>query len=117
MHPARFPLLFALLALLLVPVRAAETKADARTQSDKFSTVRLLKVGRLAAKEAPGGMGFLFLVTPADGGAGTGFTVKETRDFQVAGASYQEKTQAELGKRFEPGTQITSAEKFFTENP
>jgi hypothetical protein len=78
--------------------------------------VRLLKTGRLPAKETPAGMAFLFLVTPATE-ANSGFAIKETKDFQIAGASYQEKTQAELGKRVEPRTEVFGAEKFFTENP
>jgi hypothetical protein len=52
----------------------------------------------------------MFLVKRGAGVEGP-IALEETRDFTVAGSSYQDKTQAELGRRFEltiaiPGAQL-----------
>lgn len=95
---------------------AAKSSPESKTQRGQRATVSLLAVGRVSSKEAPGGMRFLFLVKRAEGVTGQ-FTLKETRDFLVDGASYQEKTQAELGKKFEPTTTFDTAENFFAKQP
>jgi hypothetical protein len=97
-------------------LHAANPAPAAAAQTGKMSTVHLLLTGRAPNKAAPDGMAFLFLVSRAPDAKGS-FTLKETRDFQLGGESYQQKTEAELGKKFEPGTMIDDAEKFFAKNP
>lgn len=111
----KYSTLFALLSAVLVFARGADAPSTATVQTGRLSTVHLLKTGRAPGKAAPDGMAFLFLVTRTPEARGQ-FTLKETKDFLVAGESYQEKTQAALGQKFEPGTMIDSAEKFFTKN-
>jgi hypothetical protein len=109
--------LLALLAAvsLLSPTGAAEPYSS--TQSGSLATVRLLGTARSAGGAAPDGMQFLFLVTRAPGVEGP-FSLKETRDFTVAGSSYQEKTQAELGQQAQPRTIYEgNAEAFFIRQP
>jgi len=97
------------------PARAATPSAVAQT--GKLAQVRSLMTARLPAdQQSTEGMGFLFLVTPTTA-ANSGFAIKETRDFQLEGASYQDRTQSEMGRRFEPNTQVMGAEKFFVDNP
>jgi hypothetical protein len=113
----KYRALFALLAAVsfLSPTQAAAP--DNATQSGTLATVRLLATGRPVGGSAPDGMQFLFLVTRAPGVEGP-FSLKETRDFTVAGSSYQEKTQAELGQQFQPRTIYEgNAESFFTKQP
>lgn len=108
--------LLALLAAFSFLAPAVAAQSDSNVQTSALATVRLLATGRISGLGAPDGMQFLFLVTPGTGVAGQ-FTLKETRDFTVAGTSYQEKTQAELGKRFEPRTSINKADAFFAQQP
>ena len=95
---------------------AAESVASNKVQQGRYSTVHLLATARIAGNVAPDGMRFLFLVVRKSDVTGQ-FTLKETRDFQLGAASYQEKTQTELGQRFEPGTRIDNAESFFAKQP
>jgi len=90
--------------------------ANSRTQNGQLSTVSLLATQRISGKGAPDGIRFLFLVARKPGVTGQ-FTLKETRDFIIAGESYQEQTQADLGKKVEPGTVVDSAEGFFAKQP
>jgi hypothetical protein len=106
----------ALLAALsfLAPAEAAQP--DAPMQSGSLSTVHLLATGRPSGGPAPDGMQFLFLVKRGAGAEGS-ITLKETRDFTVAGSSYQDMTQAELGQKFEPRTSVDKADTFFSRQP
>lgn len=108
--------LLALLAAASFLVPAVAAQPDTNKRSSALATVQLLATGRVSGGGAPDGMQFMFLVTPGAGVTGP-FSLKETRDFIVAGASYQEKTQAELGKRFEPRSSIDKAETFFAKQP
>ena len=99
---------------LLAPAEAAQP--DPRLQTGQLATVQLLATGRPSGGPAPDGMQFLFLVKRGTGVEGA-ITLKETRDFTVAGSSYQDKTQAELGQRFEPRTSVDNADAFFTKQP
>jgi hypothetical protein len=118
----KFPLLIALLCTGYVAGSAAETKSPASeskpasAQTGRTVTARLLATGRVTGKEAPDGLRFMFLLTRAANVTGSP-ALKETRDFRLSGASYQEKTQAELGKKFEPVTVFEPAEKFFANQP
>src|SRR5688572_4864639 len=94
----------------------AADSASSRTQSGRLSIVSLLATQRISGKGAPDGIRFLFLVARKPEVTGQ-FTLKETRDFLLAGKSYQEKTQADLGTKIEPGTVFDSAEGFFTKQP
>lgn len=97
----------------IAPSPAAKT---ASVQNGKMMTVHLLATGRVTSKDVPDGLRFLFLVKRSEGVTGT-ITLKETRDFRLADASYQERTHAELGKKFEPSTVLHDADKFFTQQP
>ena len=97
-------------------VSAAEPQSGRNVQNGRLSTARLLATARASGGAAPDGMRFLFLVTRTPDAKGQ-LTLKETRDFLVDGSSYQEKTQSELGKRFEPGTVLDTAESFFSRQP
>lgn len=113
----KYRTLLALLSVVSFLAPAGAAQFDGPMQSGSLATERLLATGRVAGGPAPDGMQFLFLVTRASGAEG-GFSIKETTDFNVAGASYQEKTQAELGQRFPPRTNFEgSAEGFFTKQP
>jgi hypothetical protein len=104
--------------LLVLPViaLAAVSSPGSKIQEGQRVTGTLLATARVAGKAVPDGMRFLVLVARKSEVTGE-FTLKETRDFLVAGESYQEKTQAELGKKFEPGTMFDTAESFFTKQP
>jgi hypothetical protein len=109
----------ACLSLLLAcsPIAfAAEPRPNPKLQTGRISTVQLLATGRVSAQTAPDGMRFLFLVRPAQGMSGN-LALKETRDFLIAGKSYQEKSQGELGHRVEPSTTVDSPETFFAKQP
>lgn len=108
-----FPALLALLSLL-APAQAAQP--DSPIQTGSLATVHLLATGRPSGGPAPDGMQFLFLVKRGAGVEGA-ISLKETRDFTVAGSSYQDKTQAELGQRFEPRTSLDNADAFFSKQP
>ncbi len=95
---------------------AAKSSPESKTQRGTRATASLLAVGRISGKEAPAGMRFLVLVKPAAGVTGQ-FALKETRDFLIDGESYQEKSQAELGKKLEPSTMFDTAENFFAKQP
>lgn len=112
----KIPGLVLLGALLALSSFAAEAPRASATQAGKMSTVQLLATSRIA-RPTPDGVRFLFLVKPVAGGSEEKFAIKETRDFLIDGKSYQEKTQAELGKKFEPETSIDSAEGFFAKQP
>jgi hypothetical protein len=110
---------FACLSLLLacsLIAFAAEPRPNPKLQTGRISTVQLLATGRVSAQSAPDGMRFLFLVRPAQGMSGN-MALKETRDFLIAGKSYQEKSQTELGRRVEPSTAVDTAEGFFAKQP
>lgn len=63
-------------------------------------------------------MGSVFYSWSLENPRATGqFAIEETRDFLVAGESYQEKTKAELGKQIEPATIFDTAEGFFAKQP
>ena len=109
----RLALLTLLAVVLFAPAGAAQP--DARIQAGALATVQLLATGRTAGR-TPDGMQFLFLVRRAADAVGS-FTLKETKDFTVAGTSYQERTQAQLGQRFAPATVFDNAEGFFTKQP
>jgi hypothetical protein len=95
---------------------AADSPAGRKVQQGQFATARLLATARLSTNTAPDGMRFLFLITRTSNATGQ-FTLKETRDFLVDGLSYQEKSQSELGKRFEPTTVFETAGQFFHKQP
>jgi len=108
--------LLALLATASFLVPAVAAQPDSNKRSSALATVQLLATGRITGGGAPDGMQFMFLVAPGPGVVGP-FSLKETRDFTVEGISYQEKTQAELGKRFEPRSNINKADAFFAQQP
>jgi hypothetical protein len=99
---------------LLAPAKAAQPATPLQTGA--LATVQLLATGRPSGGPAPDGMQFLFLVKRGAGVEGSP-TLKETRDFTVAGSSYQDMTQAELGQRFEPRTSMDTADAFFSKQP
>lgn len=104
------------LAFLLASIAgAAEPTRSAKIQTGRMSTIHLLATGRVT-QGAPDGVRFLFMVTPNPGISGAP-TIKETRDFLIAGNSYQERTQAEIGRRIEPETVLDSASGFFKQQP
>jgi hypothetical protein len=108
--------LLTLLATFLMGAAAGAAEPEPGMQPGPLATVHLLATGRTGGS-SPDGMQFLFLVRRAPGVTGS-FSLKETRDFTVAGVSYQEKTQAELGQRFVPLTNFQgSAESFFAKQP
>jgi hypothetical protein len=109
------PVFVALLFAFALTLSAADS-ANSKTQTGRLSTATLLATQRISGKGAPDGIRFLFLVTRKPDVTGQ-FTLKETRDFLIAGESYQEKTQAELGKKIEPGTVFDSAKGFFAKQP
>jgi hypothetical protein len=108
--------LLTLLAAVALLATAGAAEPDISIRTSPLASVHLLATGRIAGGGAPDGMRFLFLVKPGTEAAGQ-FTLKETRDFTVEGMSYQQKTQAELGQRFEPGTSIDRADAFFSKQP
>jgi hypothetical protein len=112
----KYRVFLALLAALsfLAPAEAAQP--DTPIQTGSLATVHLLATGRSSGGPAPDGMQFLFLVKRGAGVEGS-ITLKETRDFTVAGNSYQDLTQAELGQRFEPRTMVDTADAFFSKQP
>ena len=118
----KFSFLLALLCAGLVAASAAESKSapseskSTSAQVGRMSTVRLLATGRVTDKEIPDGLRFMFLVTRVAGSTGRP-TLKETRDFLLGGSSYQEKTQGELRKKFEPSTEFDTAEGYFAKHP
>ena len=119
----KLPVLLALLCATVAAASAAETRPGTPipaglppAQTGRMSTVRLLATGRVPAKDSPDGMRFMFLITRVTGATGSP-TLKETRDFLLNGSSYQEKTLAELRKKFEPVTEFEKAEKFFDKHP
>jgi hypothetical protein len=111
----KFLALPALLAAFSLTAPTGAAEPDPGVQPGPLATVQLLATGRTGGR-SPDGMQFLFLVRRGAGVVGS-FTLKETRDFTVAGGSYQEKTQTELGQRFEPATSFDNAEGFFTKQP
>ncbi len=112
----KYRALLAMLAALwfLAPAEAAQPGSS--IQTGPLATVHLLATGRPSGGPAPDGMQFLFLVKRGAGVEGS-ITLKETRDFTVAGSSYQDMTQAELGQRFEPRTSVDNADAFFSKQP
>jgi hypothetical protein len=94
---------------------AADPASAASVQTGRMSTVHLLATGR-GSPSAPDAMRFMFMVMRAPGTTGA-LTLKETRDFLIGGQSYQEKTQAELGRQIEPATAVDSADGFFSRQP
>ncbi len=97
------------------PTFAADTAPAEKVQTGRMSTVHLLATGR-GSQSAPDAMRFLFMVTRTPGTSGA-ISIKETRDFLIGGESYQEKSQAQLGRRIEPSTSVDSAEGFFAKQP
>jgi hypothetical protein len=115
----KYPATIALcLACTLLATAADPATPGKKVQEGRLATASILATARASGKGAqpPDGMRFLILVTRKPDVTGN-FTIKETRDFLVAGESYQEKTQAELGKRFEPETIFDTAEGFFAKQP
>jgi hypothetical protein len=112
----KYRALLALLAALSLVAPGQAAQPDAPVQTGTLATVHLLATGRTSGGPAPDGMQFLFLVKRGAGVEGP-IALKETGDFIVAGSSYQDKTQAELGRRFEPRTSIDSADTFFSRQP
>jgi hypothetical protein len=113
------PAVIALFLASALIASGAEPGSDGKKiQDGRLATATLLATARTSGKggQPPDGMRFLFLVARKPDVTGN-FTIKETRDFKVADESYQEKTQAELGKRFEPETIFDSAEGFFAKQP
>lgn len=114
----KIPLLMALLGAGLAAASAAESKPPifeskpGDVKVGRMSTVRLVATGRVTDKDKPDGLRLMFLVTRLPGIKGSP-TLKETRDFLLDGASYQAKTEAELGKKFEPITELKTAEWYF----
>jgi hypothetical protein len=100
-------------AVLSIPLVAVAADSTRGPKIGEMSSVQLLATARI---NQPGGMRFLFLVKPTPGTTGQ-FTLKETRDFDLDGQSYQARTQAELGRQFEPVTNFDSADGFFTKQP
>jgi len=100
--------------LIVSSVLAAAAEPTASLKTGKLSTVQLLPVSRLEPKSetaAPDGLTFHFVVTrKPDAGP---LALKETRDLLLGGESYQAKTKAELGRQFEPGTEVNTASTFF----
>jgi hypothetical protein len=110
---------FAFIALLFAMpliVSAAGADPGSKVQEGQRATSTLLATARVSSQSVPDGMRFLFLVARKPETTGQ-FTLKETRDFLLAGESYQEKTKGELGKQFEPGTSFDTAEGFFGKQP
>jgi hypothetical protein len=110
---------FAFIALLFAtPLIGSAAAADpgAKVQDGQRATSTLLATARVSSPSVPDGMRFLFLVARKPETTGQ-FTLKETRDFLLAGESYQEKTKADLGKQFEPATSFDTAEGFFGKQP
>jgi hypothetical protein len=110
---------FALVALFFVlPLIASAAAADpgSKVQHGQRATVTLLATARIQAQAVPDGLRFLFLVARKPDTIGA-FSLKETRDFLLAGQSYQERTKADLGKQFGPGTNFDTAEGFFGKQP
>ncbi len=111
----KYPVFVAVLLSFALTLSAADS-SNSKTQTGRLSTASLLATQRISGKGAPDGIRFLFLVVRKPEVTGQ-FTLKETRDFLIAGESYQEKTQAELGKKIEPSTVFDSAEGFFAKQP
>jgi hypothetical protein len=107
--------LLTLLAAVSLCAPAHTAQPDSRIQTGALASVQLLATGRTGGR-SPDGMQFLFLIRRGVDVVGA-FSLKETRDFNVAGTSYQERTQAELGQRFAPATVFDTAEGFFTKQP
>jgi hypothetical protein len=110
---------FAFIALLAaVPLIVSGAAADpgSKIQDGQRATSTLLATARVSGPSVPDGMRFLFLVARKPETTGQ-FTLKETRDFLLAGESYQERTKADLGKQFEPSTAFDTAEGFFGKQP
>lgn len=105
-----------LLAVFSLSAFAADAPRSGSVQTGKMSTVKLLATARVT-QPAPDGLRFLFLVTPAVGVNAEKPTIKETRDFTVAGQSYQQKSLVALGRKYEPSTAFDSAEGFFAKQP
>ena len=113
----KYPAVIAIVLLYSLSfASAADSQSGGRVQNGRLSGARLLATARLSGNAAPDGMRFLFMVTRTPDATGQ-FTLKETRDFLIEGNSYQEKTQSELGQRFEPGTVFDTAENFFARQP
>jgi hypothetical protein len=95
---------------------AAETPPSVPTQNGRLSKVRLLGAVRTSVRDSPDGIAFHFLVARTLAATGR-FTLRETRDFLLAGSSYQQKTKNELGEVFEPRTTIDDAAAFLALHP
>jgi len=95
---------------------AAEPHSGRNVQNGRLSSARLLATARVPGGAVPDGMRFLFLVTRTSDAKGQ-LTLKDTRVVLIDRSSYQEKTQSELRKRFEPGTILDTAESFFAKQP
>ena len=108
------PILLLLVASVVTPAIAADPSS--KIQEGQRATATLLATARVMGKAVPDGMRFLVLVARKPGATGE-IALNETRDFKVAGESYQEKTKTELGKQFEPGTTFDTAEGFFGKQP
>lgn len=111
---------FWLIWFLVSVVLASAAESPVAVQQGKFSEVRLIAVTRLESKtktadSAPDGLTFHFVVLrqPEAGP----LALKETRDFLLGGESYRARTKTELGRQFEPGTEVNDAAKFFARNP
>jgi hypothetical protein len=119
LQPSHFamkcPVFVALLVAFALTLPAADS-ASSKIQTGRLSTASLLATERISGKGAPDGIRFLFLVMRKPEVTGQ-FTPEETRDFLIAGESYQAKTQAHLGKMIEPSTVIDAAEAFFAKQP
>lgn len=107
--------LVTLLFTFALTLPAADSERS-KSQTGQLSVATLLATQRISGKGAPDGIRFLFMVSRKPGTEGQ-FTLKECRDFIVAGESYQEKTRAKLGREIEPATVLDTAEAFFTKQP
>lgn len=70
-----------------------------------LTVVRVRKPTDAYGVAAPDGLTFVFLVTRKPKAEGY-FTLTELRDFRLEGASYSELTYAQLGRHFEPDSNI-----------
>jgi hypothetical protein len=108
----KYRAILALLAALSFVAPAKPAQPDNPACTGALASVQLLAAGRESGGPAPDGMQFLFLVKRGAGVEGA-ISLKETRDFTVAGHSCQDMTQAALGQRFEPGTSVSNADASF----
>jgi hypothetical protein len=112
MRRAIIVLVFAVLGLC----SRAATGDGVPRQTGRLTSTQLIKTERIQRSGAPDGLAFYFLVTPTGEAFGQ-FSIRETRDLLLGGQSYRQKTQAELGRRFEPETRIDDPAKFISAHP